>query len=167
MIQTTNLFGSLRRQCLFWAFLLLTLALGACDTDKAARHFGPAANPSIVGEWGGTVTALYISGNDTLSATTFNTRFTFDDSTFSYRHIDDFGSVIEPYHGSGRHERADSTIYLQDTTTYSEWTDRTITPIIDEPYAVSLSQAALVMVWIHNYPQGIVRSQRIDLIRGR
>lgn len=167
MIRTPNFFSHFRRQRFFWAFLLLAVALSACDSNKATRYFGPAATPSIVGQWGGTVTALYISGNDTVSVRTFNTRYTFDDTTFSYRHIDDFGKVIEPYHGAGRHERADKLIYLQDTTTYSEWTDRTVTPIVDEPYTVSLSQTALVMVWTHAYGQGIIRSQRIDLERGR
>lgn len=156
-----------RSQCLrsgtVSLLLSLLIMLTGCDSDKSARHVGPVGPATMSGQWRGTLTAVYQVGNDTLSNFSVKTRITFDDTSFTYRHVDDYGNAIPPYEAVGPYLRSDTLVELQDTTTYDAWVDRSITPIIDEPYRLTLSYTVMVLHWRHDYGSGIVRSQRIDL----
>ena len=150
-----------------WTILSLAQVLQSCGRDGGARIVGPSGPPSLLGQWKGTVTAVYVSGNDTLSVKTYKARLSFDSTTFSYRYVDDYGYTVQPYVGSGTYDREGASIYLHDTTTYDQWVDRSTTPIIDEPYTLSLSHTSAILRWHHDYDQVLSRTQCFDLIRDR
>jgi len=150
-----------------WFAMLLTAFSSSCDSGRSTRVVGPTGTPTLTGRWKGTVTAVYVSATDTLSVRNYNVRITFDDSTFTYRYVDNYGATIPPYVGAGKCTREDTRIYLDDTTTYSDWVDRSTTPIIGEPYSLNLSNTAATLLWTHNYDQALIRSQSFDLIRDK
>jgi hypothetical protein len=138
-----------------------------CEKDNTARIYGPTDNPVMVGQWKGTVTALVISGSDTLMAATAKARYSFTDTSFTYRLLDNYNSTIQPYVGAGRYERDEEIVYLQDTTTYDQYVDRSRTPIPDEPYELTLTSTKMTLLWLHDYGSGMVRSQNLVLIRDK
>jgi len=150
---------------LVWLFLVLTALSIGCNDNDGARVVGPTGPPSLLGQWKGTMTAVTVSGTDTLLVRVFKMRIRFEDSTFSYRYVDNYGITIDPYSGSGTYERLDTLVYLRDTTVYADWVDRTMTPITDEPYRLTLDRTYTVLFWTHDYGGAIVRNQRLDLKR--
>ena len=147
--------------------LIATALLVGCERENTTRIYGPAADPIMMGQWRGTVTAYMVSGGDTTFSAVVRTHYIFTDTNFTYRLVDKYDATIPPYVGSGPYLRNEDVVELQDTITYEPWVDRAKTPIVGEPYELTLTPTEMKLHWTHDYGSGIILGQKIQLARSK
>jgi hypothetical protein len=147
--------------------LLLMVILTACNNDKSNRTFGSVDPPTVLGEWEGTLVTISRTPSDTVSSQVMTTHFTFDDTTFTYYHFNDWGQVLQPYEGTAGYDLTSTTIYLHPTLTEADSVtyDPMLMPYRQGPYDLTLEHQRMVLNRLEEYLGGTEQEQLIDLHR--